>query len=108
MTLYWTLIALFAAHFFLDYAGQGDFMARAKNRTAPIPGVPFWQPLTAHAFLHGAAAGAITGLWAVVLAEAVAHWLIDDAKCRNRIGYNTDQALHLLCKVGWAGLTLLP
>ena len=30
----------------------GDFLARAKNRTAPIPGFPWWQALTAHAAMH--------------------------------------------------------
>lgn len=95
------LIALVAAHFYFDYAGQGDFMARAKNRTAPVAGVPFWQPLTAHAVIHGAASALITGMPWVFVAEGVIHWLTDDAKCRGRISYNTDQAIHLACKFVW-------
>jgi hypothetical protein len=48
------MIALFGAHFYFDYAGQGDFMARAKNRLAPIPGVPWHSVLTAHAAIQAA------------------------------------------------------
>jgi hypothetical protein len=95
------LIALIGAHCFFDYAGQGDFMAKAKNRAAPIPGVPFWQPLTAHAAVHGAAAALITGIWWVFLAEGLIHWVTDDAKCRGRISYNVDQLIHVLCKGLW-------
>lgn len=57
-TAYWSMLA---AHFFLDYAGQGDFMAKAKNHTAPIVGVSSTSVLGAHAYLHGFAVGAITG-----------------------------------------------
>jgi hypothetical protein len=34
----------------------------------------------------------------------VAHWFIDDAKCRGKFGYHTDQILHVVCKVAWAAL----
>ena len=95
------LIALIGAHCFFDYAGQGAFVAKAKNRTDPIPGVPFWQPLTAHAITHGAAAALITGLWWVFVAETLAHWITDDAKCRGRISFNADQAIHIVCKFIW-------
>lgn len=101
------LIALIGAHCFFDYAGQGDFMAKAKNRVQPIPGVPFWQPLTAHAAVHGAAVALITGIWWLFLAEAAIHWLTDDAKCRGRISYNVDQLIHIACKVLWLGAAAL-
>lgn len=95
------LIALIGAHFYLDYAGQGDFMAKAKNRDAPIPGVPFWQALTAHAAIHGAAAALITGLWWIFVLEFVVHWVTDDLKCTRAIGYNGDQFIHVASKVAW-------
>jgi hypothetical protein len=95
------LITLLAAHAFADYAGQGDFMAKAKNRMAPIPGVPWWQPMAAHATIHGGLVALITGIWWLAPLEAVAHFLTDDAKCRGRISYNTDQAIHVGCKVLW-------
>ena len=66
------LAALIAAHAVCDYPLQGDFLAKAKNRTMPIPGVPWWQALGAHAAIHGGAVGLITGIWWLGLLEAAA------------------------------------
>lgn len=96
--------ALLLAHALADYPLQGDFLSKAKNRTAPIPGVPWQQALGAHAVIHGGFVGAITGLWWLGVAEAVAHWLTDDAKCRGRISFNQDQAIHVACKVLWVAI----
>ena len=95
------LIALVGAHAFFDYAGQGDFMSKAKNRTAPIPTVPWWNILAAHSAIHGAAVALITGIWWLFILEAAIHFATDDAKCRGRISYNTDQAIHIACKLAW-------
>lgn len=95
------LIALIGGHFLADYPLQGDFLSKAKNRTAPIPGVPWQQALGAHSFLHGAAVALLTGIWWLCLLEAAIHWLTDDAKCRGRLSFNQDQAIHLVCKVLW-------
>ena len=104
MTPAMMLLALLGAHGFFDYGGQGDFQARAKNVSAPIPGVPWYQALTAHAFTHGAAVGLITGSFGLGLAETVAHWATDYAKCRGWIGFNTDQLVHIACKVAWVAI----
>ena len=96
-----TLIALIGAHAFFDYAGQGDFMSKAQNRTATIPGVPWWNILAAHSAIHGAAVALITGIWWLMIPEALIHFATDDAKCRGRISYNTDQAIHVACKLVW-------
>ncbi len=95
------LLLLFG-HALADYPLQGDFLARAKNRTAPIPGVPWWQALGAHAVIHGGFVGVITGIWWLGVAEAVVHFVIDDAKCRGLISFNCDQANHVAFKVLWA------
>lgn len=100
------LIALLGAHWFFDYAGQGDFMAKAKNPVAPIPGVPWQQVLVAHAGIHGAAAALITGLWFVFSLEFVTHWATDELKCRGHISYAADQAIHIGCKLTWFLLAL--
>jgi hypothetical protein len=92
---------LVVGHAIADYPMQGDFLARAKNRTAPIPGVPWYQALMAHAGIHGGFVGIITGSVWLGIAEFLIHAAIDDAKCRGRISYNTDQALHIGCKVLW-------
>ena len=101
------LIALLAAHALADYPLQGDFLSKAKNRSAPIPGVPWWQALGAHVVIHGAAVALITGIWWLFVAEAVIHWITDDAKCRGRISFNTDQAIHVSCKLVWFTLAIL-
>lgn len=96
-----TLWLLIAAHFVADYPGQGDFLAKAKNVTAPIPGVPWLQALVAHAFIHSGAVLLVTGsLWFAAI-ELVAHAGIDHAKCRGCISFNADQALHIACKVAY-------
>ena len=106
MTFLETLLLLIAAHAYFDYAGQGDFMAKAKNQEAPIPGVPWYQPLTAHAAIHGGAVGLITGSLWLGIAEFVVHWVTDHLKCHCFISYNTDQAVHVGCKVLWAYLLI--
>ena len=95
------LAYLVAGHALADYPLQGDFLAKAKNRHNPVPGVPWYQALGAHAVIHGAIAAVITGLPWVFIGEAIAHAMIDDAKCAGRISFNKDQALHFLCKLAW-------
>lgn len=94
------LIALIGAHLFLDYAGQGDFMAKAKNRHVSS-GVPWRVVLWSHAAIHGAAVALITGIWWLFILETVAHWFIDRQKCEGCISFTEDQAWHLGCKVVW-------
>jgi len=94
--------ALVIAHAICDYPLQGDFLARAKSRVAPIPGVPWYQALGAHSVMHGGAVWLLTGAPLLGLAETTAHAAIDDAKCTGRISFNTDQSLHIACKAAWA------
>lgn len=95
------LALLIVGHFLADYPLQPDILAKGKSRVAPIPGIPFYHPLTAHSMIHGGFVGVITGTVWLGLAEAVLHWITDDAKCRGWIGFNTDQAIHIACKVLW-------
>lgn len=89
-----------------DYAFQSEFMARGKNRTAPIPGIPWIHPMAAHCVIHGGLVGVITGSIWLGLAETIIHALTDDAKCRGKISYHMDQAIHIGCKLLWALLLL--
>lgn len=100
------VLLLLAAHALCDYPLQGDFLSTAKNRQAPLPGVPWFQALGAHALIHAGAVLVLTGVWWLAAFEAVAHAAIDDAKCAGRISFNTDQALHVLCKLAYAGVVL--
>lgn len=99
-------IALIAGHALADYPLQGDFLARAKNRTAPIPGFPWQQALGAHAVIHGAFVAFITGIWWLFFAEALIHWITDDAKCRGKLTLNQDQAIHIVCKLVWFAIAV--
>jgi hypothetical protein len=102
-----SLAALVAAHAICDYPLQGDFLARAKNRAAPIPGVPWYQALGSHAIIHGGAVALLTGIPLLGLAEAAAHAFIDDLKCTGRISFNADQGLHVACKALWVVLAMV-
>lgn len=95
------LLKLLAAHALADYPLQGDFLSKAKNRTVPIPGVPWYQALGAHAMIHGGAVALVTGSQRLGIAEAVIHAIADDLKCRGKLSFNQDQAIHLACKVAW-------
>lgn len=92
-------------HMLADYPLQGDFLSKAKNRRSPIPGVPWWQALWAHSIIHGLAVGIITRRLSFGVAETLVHAWTDDAKCRGRLTYNQDQAIHLVCKAIWSVLS---
>lgn len=92
---------MLAAHGLCDYPLQGDFLARGKNHTDPIPGVPWYQCLAWHAMIHGGAVALITGSLALGIAEFAIHCVIDFCKCAGLFGFNVDQALHVACKIVW-------
>ncbi|MCI0354597.1 MAG: NAD(P)H-dependent oxidoreductase, partial [Acidobacteria bacterium] len=59
--------------------------------------------LSAHAFIHGGAVAFVTQNLGLGLAETAAHWVIDYGKGERWYGFHTDQFLHILCKMAWAG-----
>lgn len=93
--------ALLIGHALCDYPLQGDFLARAKNATNPIPGVPWPLAMAAHTAIHAGAVWFLTGTWMLGLFEFLAHWLIDELKCRGKLDFGADQALHVVCKLVW-------
>lgn len=100
---------LLGAHALCDYPLQGDFLARGKNHKNPLPGVPWYQCLLAHALIHGFAVSLITGSLWLGLAETICHTYIDYSKCNGKFAswggdegaFNFDQYLHAMCKVAW-------
>lgn len=102
------MFALLAmGHFLGDFGLQSDRMAVEKcpGRDATLPW-PWW--LIAHGAIQGFLVAVISGLPLLGLAEWLAHTLVDYGKCRGRFGLNTDQALHLLCKLVWALIASAP
>jgi hypothetical protein len=92
---------MLAGHAVADYPLQGDFLARAKNRFLPIPGVPFYHALGSHAAIHGGFVGLATGSITLGIAETLVHALVDDAKCAGLLTFDQDQAIHVACKALW-------
>ncbi|AGG91233.1 MULTISPECIES: DUF3307 domain-containing protein [unclassified Sulfitobacter] len=107
MNLFEVFALLVAGHALCDYPLQGEFLANGKNHRAPIPGAPWYQLLAAHSAIHAGAVFLITGSLTLALLEFAAHTAIDYTKCDGKIGFNADQALHILCKVIWVAALAL-
>ncbi len=96
-----TLLKLIIGHFLCDFPGQGDFLAKAKNHKQPISGVPWYTALLAHASIQAGMVWFVTGSLTFGVIELGLHAITDYLKCDQRITFNQDQAIHLLCKVGY-------
>lgn len=99
-------VAMVIGHMLADFPLQGDYLARAKLRTAGFPGVPWYYALFAHSAIHAGVVGLITGSVLCMVLELVLHMTIDFAKGEEEIDFATDQALHIVCKVAWALLVI--
>lgn len=96
------LFYLLCSHFVCDYPLQSDFIAVGKNPAkSPLNGVHWFWIMCGHAFTHGAGVSVVTGSVALGIAETVAHFFIDLAKCKGMTTCNEDQLLHILCKAVW-------
>lgn len=94
--------ALLVGHALADYPLQGEFVARFKAPGTVLDGQTVWPwVLGAHALIHGGMVLAITASPILAVAETVLHAGIDYAKCRRWIGFHTDQAMHVACKLAW-------
>ena len=95
LTLFFQLLI---AHFVCDYPLQGDFLSKAKNHVLPIPGVPFYQALSAHAGIQAGGVWLVTGRAGCAALEFILHFAIDFLKCEGLLNFNQDQAAHVFCK----------
>ena len=91
-----TLFLLLAAHALGDFALQNDYVAKAKASSLVV--------LLAHSIIHGALVFYVTSSLTLGLIETALHAAIDASKCRGAISFNTDQALHVGCKLGYVAL----
>ena len=103
-----SLIELFfilrVGHAVCDYALQNDFMAAAKNHTTEL-GKTYWPyVLPSHGLIHGGWVYVVTGSFVLGLAETIIHSITDYLKCAGKIGFHTDQWIHIGCKVLWVVL----
>ena len=95
------LITLFATllctHFLLDFAIQGDFVAKYKARIVDEKENVFWKwVLTAHAASHTLPVLILTQSVLLGLLMFTSHFVIDFLKCEQKINFNQDQTLHIL------------
>ncbi len=98
---------LLVMHALLDFVLQPDIMASAKSRFSRyhergnenFPAWYYW--LGAHALTHGGGVYLITGSLWLGLLETFLHGLIDHLKCEHKTNLRQDQALHMLCKIGY-------
>lgn len=94
------LALLLWGHLIADYPLQGDFLAKGKDPDGPLKGFfPWTHALGAHAGIHAGFVLLFTGSLHCACIEFIAHAFIDYGKCKKYIGLNTDQALHVACKV---------
>lgn len=99
------LLLMVAGHFVCDYPLQGEWLSKIKNHKIDLVGERIWpMSLLGHASIHAAMVGLVTGSLLLATLEMIVHTITDYAKCDGRIGYNTDQYIHVACKVVWAAL----
>lgn len=107
------LFALLIAHAICDFALQGEFVAKAKNRHAdlssifgnqPVPRGLWTNALSAHCLIHAGGVWFVTGSVALAAIEFVVHCIIDFVKCEGWISFAADQILHRVCKVFYVTL----
>jgi len=92
------LILLIIGHYVCDFGLQNDFIAKFK---APRS-APFWgHVMTAHCAIQALPVMLVTQRWELALSEFCMHFLIDSFKCMGIIGFDADQAFHILCKLTW-------
>ena len=107
---FWMLLF---AHVVMDYSLQTDWIGKGKNwnfnkwlpeKQTYESGVPWYYIMAAHCIMHGGAVTILTGSVYMGLAETIIHFVADCLKCAKITNIHEDQAIHILCKVLWAGL----
>ena len=90
-------VTLLCTHFLLDFAIQGDFVAKYKARTIDDSNNVMWKwVLTAHAASHTLPVLLLTQSVLLGLVMFISHFIIDFLKCEQKINFNQDQTLHIL------------
>lgn len=108
--IFWLLVG----HAVADYPLQGDFLAKAKCSSNPIPGIDWWIAMLAHSFIHAGAVAIVLlpfiGMRGAVMfgcLELAVHFVIDRLKCDGLTSFRTDQMIHVVCKIAWASAAVV-
>lgn len=99
------LCSMIALHFVADFPLQGDYLAKGKQGVFDTPEmkISHWC-LLAHASIHALFVGIITGSLLLSFLELCTHAIIDHCKIENKISFDSDQLLHIGCKIVWVGI----
>ena len=91
------LSMLLCCHFLLDFAIQGDFVAKFKARNVDSNYNTMWKwVLTAHAASHTLPVIILTQSLLLGGIMFLSHFIIDFLKCEQKLNFNQDQTLHII------------
>jgi hypothetical protein len=99
MTYIDILVMLLMGHYIFDWVLQKEFLSLAKNPDSGMKEVPWYQAMTAHCYLHAGTVYLITHRFEFFIVEFVVHFITDYCKCKKYISMNTDQLIHICCKL---------
>lgn len=99
--------ALAIGHAVADFPLQSEYLAKQKNRHLADGRDEWIVALSAHVAIHAGAVWLLTGSVLLASAELVLHALIDLGKSERKFGLLADQALHLICKLGYVVFLIL-
>ena len=90
-------LVLIMVHYLCDFALQNDFVAKFKAMKINGEYNPIWYHcLAAHCAIHSLGVYMVTkSIWLTAI-MFVTHFIIDQAKCLNKLTFNQDQLLHAL------------
>ena len=90
------LSTLLCCHFLLDFAIQGDFVAKFKARIVDGEKNAMWKwVLTAHSASHTLPVIILTQSLLLGAVMFLSHFVIDFLKCEQKLTFNQDQVLHI-------------
>lgn len=90
-----TFFLLMCVHALCDFQLQNGAMHIRKR-----PGTEHWYYwMAAHALISGGGVYVVTQSLFLGITETCAHFIIDTWKSGNRIGFHSDQLLHILARI---------
>ena len=87
---------LLCVHALTDFQLQNGAMWHFKKRRVSDR---WWHWLTAHALICGGGVYVVTQCLPLAICEVFLHWMIDFCKGEECISFQTDQILHLACRI---------
>ena len=95
-----TFFLLLCVHALTDFQLQNGAMHDHKIREQNISYWYYW--MGAHALICGGGVYIVTSSLGFAIAETIIHFVIDAIKSDNRIGFHTDQCLHIISRIIYA------